>query len=137
MKTYIGVKRIQAEPCERNGEPGYWVRYEDGRDYDTWFPAEIFERTYMKIERPDKLTALDIERFVTAGKTDIATLGEKTTSVLFTAPTGFVLSETSACVRPENYDESIGATICKERIEGKLWEHLGFVLQWADGGLKK
>ena len=136
MDTFIGVKRVQAEPCERNGEPGYFVRYEDGRDYDTWFPAAIFERTFMKIERPDKLTPQDINRFFEAGKTDIATLGEKTTSVLFTAPTGFVLAQTSACVRPENYDESLGALICRERIENKLWEHLGFVLQWADKGLK-
>lgn len=28
MKTYIGVKRIQAEPQERNGKPGYRVIYE-------------------------------------------------------------------------------------------------------------
>ena len=136
MKTYIGVKRIQAEPMERNGKPGYKVVYEpDG--YESWSPKDVFERSYLQIERPDKLTPQDINRFFEAGKTDIATLGEKTTSVLFTAPTGFVLAETSACVRPENYDESVGATICKERIEAKLWEHLGFVLQWADGGLKK
>lgn len=136
MKTYIGVKRIQAEPMERNSKPGYKVVYEpDG--YESWSPKDVFERSYLQIERPDKLTPRDIERFFKGGKTDIATLGEKTTSVLFTAPTGFVLSETSACVRPENYDESIGATICKERIQSKLWEHLGFVLQWADGGLKK
>lgn len=135
MKTYIGVKRIQAEPQERDGKPGYKVVYEpDG--YESWSPADVFERAYLPIERPDKLTPQDIERFVEAGKTDIATLGEKTTSVLFTAPTGFILSETSACIRPENYDESLGATICKKRIEGKLWEHLGFVLQWADKGLK-
>ena len=37
MKTYIGVKRIQGEPCERNGVPGYKVVYEhDG--YESWYP---------------------------------------------------------------------------------------------------
>ena len=123
MKTYIGVKRIQAEPMERNGKPGYKVVYEPN-GYESWSPKEAFERSYLQIERPDKLTPRDIERFFQAGKCDVCTLGEKTTSVLFTAPTGFVLAQTSACVRPENYDESLGASVCTERYRtssGNTW----------------
>lgn len=64
-------------------------------------------------------------------------LGEKTACVAFTAPTGFVLCDYSSCVRPENYDQEIGATLCKDGIKDDLWTLLGFVLQWADHGLKK
>lgn len=30
FQTYVGVKRIQAEPQEKDGKPGYHVVYEDG-----------------------------------------------------------------------------------------------------------
>lgn len=43
MKTYIGVKRIQAELQERNGKPGYRVIYEpDG--YESWSPKDVVGR---------------------------------------------------------------------------------------------
>lgn len=43
LKTYIGVKRIQAEPQERNGKPGYRVIYEpDG--YESWSPKDVSRR---------------------------------------------------------------------------------------------
>jgi hypothetical protein len=49
MKTYIGVKIVQAEPEVRNGEDGYKVTYiEDAKPgekpYSSWCPADIFER---------------------------------------------------------------------------------------------
>ena len=30
MKNYIGVKIVKAEPKEKNGVPGYAVKYPDG-----------------------------------------------------------------------------------------------------------
>ena len=48
MKTYIGVKRIQAEPQERNGKPGYRVIYEpDG--YESWSPNLVHRDVYIHI----------------------------------------------------------------------------------------
>lgn len=40
MKTYIGVKLIEAEPEERDGQRGYRVRYRDG--YESWCPEHAF-----------------------------------------------------------------------------------------------
>lgn len=34
MKNYIGVKIVKAEPKEKNGVPGYAVKYPDG--YVSW-----------------------------------------------------------------------------------------------------
>ena len=40
-KTYIGVKRIEAYPEDRDGKPGYAVIYPD--DYKSWSPKDVFE----------------------------------------------------------------------------------------------
>lgn len=42
---------------------------------------------------------------------------------------GFVITESSACVSPENYDKEIGFDICMNRIKNKLWELEGYRLQ--------
>jgi hypothetical protein len=44
MKEYIGIKRIKAEPEQREGVDGYKVVYEDG--YESWSPKEVFEKAY-------------------------------------------------------------------------------------------
>ena len=43
----------------------------------------------------------------------------------------------TACVKPENFDLNVGATYAQIKAEDKIWEGLGFVLQWAKYGLKK
>lgn len=46
--TYIGIKRISAEPQTLNGEDGYNVVYNDGYEswypYESWLPKDVFER---------------------------------------------------------------------------------------------
>jgi predicted nucleotidyltransferase len=52
MKTFIGTKTIEAEPCKawkQSGEhaigtEGYKVKYEDG--YISWSPKDAFEKAY-------------------------------------------------------------------------------------------
>lgn len=41
---------------------------------------------------------------------------------------GFTLRESTTCVDPANYDESIGAEICLRKIESEVWKLLGFLL---------
>lgn len=53
----------------------------------------------------------------------------KTTVVMAQLPSGFVITESSSCVDPENYDEKIGLEICIDRITNKIWELEGYVLQ--------
>ena len=47
MKMYIGSKIIQAEPEEKNGQPGYKVLYPDG--YVSWSPKAVFEEAYREV----------------------------------------------------------------------------------------
>ena len=42
---------------------------------------------------------------------------------------GFVLVESSDCISPENYDQALGESTCRDRIINKLWELEGYRLQ--------
>ena len=59
----------------------------------------------------------------------VETIFGKCTIVTVQLENGFVLTESSACVDPANYDQEIGASICLERIKNKLWELEGYRLQ--------
>ena len=67
----------------------------------------------------------------------VTTLGEKTTVVRVVLVNGFEIVEASSCVSPENYSEEMGKEICLERIKGKVWMLLGFLLQTGVSGVKK
>lgn len=56
-ETYIGVKVIQAEPQEKDGQEGYKVTYEDG--YVSWSPKNAFERAYWKVPDGEAETILE------------------------------------------------------------------------------
>ena len=134
MQTYIGVKKVEAIPEERDGRMGYRVMYEDG--YVSWSPKDVFERAYFPIGAKNKLTPTDIDRFFKNGECNTYTINGNTTVMQYKAPTKFFWIESSSCVVPKNYDESIGEYECTKRIKDKIWNHLGFILAWAEHGLK-
>lgn len=61
----------------------------------------------------------------------------KTTNTTITCLTGFEVHGQAACVKPENFDLNVGANYAQIKAEDKIWEGLGFVLQWAKYGLKR
>ena len=155
MDQYIGTKIIEAAPAVRKGgkvydltwpiprsmepeEPGYRVRYQDG--YESWSPKDVFESAYLplhvnpdlKTDRPSVSQKM-VDEFIT--KTEVTTMGEKTTVVRAVLRNGFEIVESSSCVSPENYDEELGAEICLEKIRDKVWFLLGFLLQTAVYGI--
>lgn len=71
----------------------------------------------------------NIEKLMREANVESQTVGEKTTFVMVTLKNGFVLSETSSCVDPENYDEEIGKLAALGRITTRLWELEGYRLQ--------
>lgn len=135
LKPYIGVKRVFAKPSVKGSLPGYCVRYEDG--YESWSPKDVFERAYLPLARPDKLTQEDIDTFLATGTINAEKWGEKTTLVEFVLPTGWTELQSSSCVDPKNFDMELGTNICCENMRNKLWRHLGFILQWANHGLQQ
>ena len=55
--------------------------------------------------------------------------GKPCTYVVCKMKNGFTIRDSTTCVDPSNYDENIGADICKEHIENKIWYLLGYALQ--------
>lgn len=77
----------------------------------------------------NKVTQLQIEALMAATDFHEYHHNNKVTIVVATLPNGFTITESSACVDPANYDGKIGAEICKKRIENKVWELEGYLLQ--------
>lgn len=95
MKKYIGIKQVEAEPMSKGeayengllrdhvapnpkqkGEHGYHIKYEDG--YESWSPAEVFQRTYMVAESPlDRIKIEYDELLERYNKLNIFIAGEK------------------------------------------------------------
>jgi len=113
-------------------QEGYKVVYPDG--YVSWSPKEVFEKAYMQIGDNNTVTQEMVDNFITAF--DVDTIGQKTTIVGARLVNGFEIYEFSSCVDPANYDEALGAEICKKRIKDKVWYLLGFLLQTAKEGIK-
>lgn len=149
MAKFIGVKMIEATPMRAsmalsvgykigNAHPddiGYEVTYPDG--YKSWSPAKEFEKAYYKLEDTagDILRKDDIKRFIS--NIENVKVGTKTTNTTLTCLTGFEVHGQAACVKPENFDLNVGANYAQIKAEYKIWEGLGFVLQWAKYGLKR
>lgn len=149
MKKYIGVKIVEAgtmnlgdynksrgwkipedEDPERDG---YRVVYKDG--YVSWCPEEMFEdQNFSIVGKNNKVDQEDVDSMISRVEvTTIHTPGISpvTTLVQCVLVNGFVITESSACVDPANYDEKIGADICMSKIKDKIWFLLGFLLQSA------
>ena len=136
---YIGVKQIEAWELDKDGIPGYAVRYPDG--YESWSPKAVFEAAYLPMGvkangtvNNNSITEKMVESFIANHESQ--QWGPKTTLVKAELVNGYVITESSACVDPANFSMEIGEGICKDRIRNKVWELLGFLLQTARNGVK-
>ena len=70
-----------------------------------------------------------IDSLIDTAIIDYRKLGSKTTLVMVELSSGFVITESSSCVDPNNFDMQIGYDICINKIKDKLWELEGYYLQ--------
>lgn len=56
-------------------------------------------------------------------------MGNQTTVLHATLPNGFEIVTTAGTLDPSRFDLEIGKKFCLERLESKLWELEGYVLQ--------
>lgn len=77
----------------------------------------------------NKITQEEINELIEKSSIEIFKSKNKCTIVVVELENGFILTESSACVDPKNFDEQIGYDICINRIKNKLWEMKGFQLQ--------
>lgn len=79
--------------------------------------------------KKNTVTHKDIEKLLAEAEVFATTIFDKTTVVAVKLKNGFVITDSSSCVDPENYDFELGKSIVMKRIENKLWELEGYVLQ--------
>lgn len=76
-----------------------------------------------------RITQEDIDLLLSEAEVGVATVHDKCTMVSVKLKNGFIITESSACVDPENYDVDTGFDICMSHIANKLWELEGYALQ--------
>lgn len=130
---YIGAKQIEAWEQDKDGQPGYAVKYPDG--YISWSPKEVFESAYLpQGHDATRINQQMVDDFIVSCET--TRMGNHTV-VCAKLRNGFSIVEESACVDPANYDESIGYTYAIKKIKDKVWLLLGFLLATARNGINK
>ena len=77
----------------------------------------------------NSITKEEIQELLDNSERMTFTVFEKCTITALKLPNGFILVESSACVDPSNYNESLGEKLNLERVEKKLWELEGYSLQ--------
>lgn len=79
--------------------------------------------------KKNTVTVEQVKAIMEATEFDVKTIYDKVTVVTAKMPNGFTIVRSSACVDPANYDENLGAEICKKRIEDEIWQLEGYMLQ--------
>lgn len=132
-KYYIGVKQVLAWPQDKDGAPGYAVKYPDG--YTSWSPKEVFEAAYLlQGEDPTRVTEEMVDAFLLGHE---GTRMGNHSVVLAKLRNGFTVVEDSACVDPANYDQTLGEGYALQKAKRKVWEFLGFLLATARNGVNR
>lgn len=90
-----------------------------------------FEENFDVYEEPKAPTITEemINDIIDNSKIMTTTTFDKCTIVSCQLPNGFVITESSACVDPKNYDLELGKEICMKKIKDKVWELEGYLLQ--------
>lgn len=128
---YIGTKQILAWEEEKDGVPGYAVKYPDG--YVSWSPEAAFEAAYLpQGQDPTRITEAMVDDFIVDSES--TRMGNHTV-VRATLRNGFSIVADSACVESANYDHALGEKYAMEKVRKKVWELLGFMLATARNGI--
>lgn len=145
----IGIKMVDLQPmCAAEAkdkgyriggaldvDAGYEVTYPDG--YKSWCPKDVADKAYFKLDEANdgtKILEQDVHNFIDCIEGD--KIGTKTSLVHATTITGFEYVETSSCVDEKNFNHTLGYQYAKEKVISKVWDALGFVLQWAKNGIR-
>lgn len=107
----------------------------DGKQKCT-MSSDLFDVYFKKVKEEHhentkdySLTAEDIDEILENSEFDIQTIFDKCTVVTCKLPNGFVVTESYACVNPDDYDEEAGFGICYDKIVDKVWELEAYRLQ--------
>ena len=128
---YIDTKQIVAWEQDKDGKPGYAVKYPDG--YISWSPKDVFEAAYLAQGHDGSRINEDmVDDFIAS--TEGTRMGNHAV-ILVTLRNGFTLIEESACVDPANYSQVLGENYALKKAKARVWNYLGFLLATARNGI--
>jgi hypothetical protein len=115
-KYCLGVNLVVMEPKNHptSGAEGFSVTYPDG--YVSWIPKEAKESRY-------------IELVTTPEEAERDELGIRHADI-----ENFILDESYLL---DHVTYNIGRVVYHEAVLNRVWEYLGFLLQWGVNGLKR
>lgn len=128
---YIDDKNIYME----QKSPSHMIKFSiDWDTFNTYFekyeePKPKSEPKSKKAVETTKVTSKMVDDILEKSAVTVSTLYDKCTLVAVRLPNGFVITETSSCVDPKNYNEKLGVKACMKRIKDKIWELEGYLLQ--------
>lgn len=117
----LGVAEITSETTERT----FYVSEEILHECFT----EITEVAVSIDEGMLSVSEEVVNEIMEASEFNISTVFGKCTVVTCKLPNGFVITESSASVSPDNYSQDIGVEICKRKIKEKIFELEAYFLQ--------
>lgn len=99
--------------------------------------AELLTDEELK-ERLGKRVAASVTETYLKSRVDLSEveytrIGETLTVCTIKLPSGYTVVGTSACVKPENFDEEIGKKIAYQNAFNELWPLYGFILAEIGG----
>ena len=113
----------------RENFDGYGIEFKDGQK--DFLPKENFERSFLLIDEDSEMVLMTdvLDNMKEVDSKTIEVFGKPMTIVTVRMNNGFLLTETSTCVNPENYSEEVGVKSCLDKIQDKIWALLGYALQ--------
>lgn len=104
--------------------------YMDTNTFEECFKAVEYEKTDAPVVAPSVCTD-HVATMLKNSDIKVITVFDKCTIVSCRLPNGFVITESSACVSPENYNRDLGIEICYNKIADKVCELEAYKLQDA------
>ncbi len=87
-----------------------------------------------------KISEEEIDAIVAASNEKVWHPFPTITIVAWELPNGYVISDQSGCIDPENYDEELGVKYSREHLKTKVWQLEGYRRkqqfregEWPDG----
>lgn len=81
------------------------------------------------IKKIPHISQRDVDMIYDAAEKQVSTIFDKCTLMCVKLQSGFILTTSSACVSPENYNLEEGTKICEQKIKDQIWMLEGYLLQ--------
>ena len=91
-----------------------------------------YESHFEKVKEEEEIPVITeeyIEEIMENSTFDVEVMFHKCTVVACMLPNGFIVTASSACVNPDDFDAKLGEDICMKKIKDKIWELEAYRLQ--------